>query len=150
MVKIRITFKSEIYIKGNSLAEIEHQFEAMPLFSPEALEHSAEFVSYDYIEGITTQKEYDWEFDVVKTILDKEDEGVRIVFRSEIYFKAEDLIQARQDWESTSLFSKDAEEYGVDFMEIITIEDAETDLSVPNKDWDNVGTIALARKNLNI
>lgn len=150
MVNVRITFKSEIYIKGNSLAEIEHQFEAMPLFSPEALEHSAEFVSYDYIEGINTQKEYDWEFDVDKTILDKEDEGVRIVFRSEIYFKAKDLEQAREDWESMTLFSKDAEEHGVDFMEIITIDDAETDLSIRDEDWYNAGLIALTRKNLSI
>lgn len=37
-MKVRITFRSELFIEGEDLSEVVSKFESMPLFSAEALE----------------------------------------------------------------------------------------------------------------
>lgn len=44
-MKVRITFRSELFIDGEDLSEVVRKYETMPLFSGEALEEgSAEFI----------------------------------------------------------------------------------------------------------
>lgn len=44
-IEVCITFRSKVYIKGNSLSEIKEKWDNLPIFSADALEeHSAEFV----------------------------------------------------------------------------------------------------------
>lgn len=44
-MEVRITFRSEVYIKGETLEEIKSKWENMPIFSADALEdYSADFV----------------------------------------------------------------------------------------------------------
>lgn len=43
-IEVRITFRSEIYIKGKSIEEIEDKWEEIGLFSADALEHNADFI----------------------------------------------------------------------------------------------------------
>lgn len=43
----RISFYAEVFVKGDSLAEIKEKFEDMPIFCEDALEQcSADFVDY--------------------------------------------------------------------------------------------------------
>lgn len=51
--EVRITFRSEVYIKGKTLEEIEEKWEELPLYSADALEHYADFcelVSADRVD----------------------------------------------------------------------------------------------------
>ena len=48
---------------------------------------------------------------------------VRITFRSEVYISGENMAEIRDKWESMNLYEKDN---GVGFVEINTVEDAET------------------------
>ena len=43
-MKIRITWRSEVTIEGNSLNEIQQKWEGMPLFSDELKKAGAEYV----------------------------------------------------------------------------------------------------------
>lgn len=48
---LRITFVSEVFIKGESIGEIKEKFEALPIFSADALESAfAEFVEISAVE----------------------------------------------------------------------------------------------------
>ena len=54
-MKVRITFRSELYIEGKSLEEVVSKFERMPLFSADALEEgSAEFIELVSIDDEKT------------------------------------------------------------------------------------------------
>ena len=48
---------------------------------------------------------------------------VRITFRSEVYISGENMAEIKDKWESMNLYEKDN---GVEFVEINTVEDAET------------------------
>lgn len=51
---------------------------------------------------------------------------VRIAFRSDLIIEGETMKDVRKKWEEISLYSKEAEESGVGFIEIDAIEDADT------------------------
>lgn len=52
-MNVRITFRSELFIKGKDLAEVVSKFEGMPLFSADALEEG----SAEYIEMVSMDDE---------------------------------------------------------------------------------------------
>ena len=51
---------------------------------------------------------------------------VRIVFSSEIVIDGENIDQVREKWEDLSIFSKEATKSGVEFAEVVAVENAET------------------------
>ena len=48
---------------------------------------------------------------------------VRITFRSEVYISGENMAEIKDKWENMNLYEKNN---GVEFVEINTVEDAET------------------------
>lgn len=65
-IEVRITFRSEIYIKGKTMEEIKNKWEELPLFSADALEtYNAE-----YIEMCSVEKVDDGSYDDVMNIFD--------------------------------------------------------------------------------
>ena len=53
----RITFRSEMYIEGNSIEEIMEKFDSFPIFSVDALEDaSAEYIELVSVEDAETKK----------------------------------------------------------------------------------------------
>lgn len=54
MKTVRITFRSEITIEGDSLADIKKKFEEMPLFSKEANQVQASFIEINSVEDANT------------------------------------------------------------------------------------------------
>lgn len=52
-MKVRITFRSELFVQGEDLAEVVSKFESMPLFSADALEEG----SAEYIELVSMDDE---------------------------------------------------------------------------------------------
>ena len=62
---VRITFRSEIYIKGKTMEEIKEKWEVLPLFSADALDHSA-----DICELVTAERVDDGSYDDVIDIFD--------------------------------------------------------------------------------
>lgn len=56
-MKVRITFRSELFIEGKDLAEVASKFEAMPLFSADALENGyADFIELMSMDDEDTGK----------------------------------------------------------------------------------------------
>ena len=51
---------------------------------------------------------------------------VRISFRSEIVIEGETMEQVVDKWQAMSLFSEEAEDSGVEFYDIESVEDADT------------------------
>ena len=51
---------------------------------------------------------------------------VRITFRSEIYIEGNNLKDIKEKWESLPLYSQDAEKADADFIELMSVEDADT------------------------
>lgn len=51
---------------------------------------------------------------------------VRITFRSEIFLDGKDMKEIVEKWESIQLFSGEAVAEGADFIEVDTVEDADT------------------------
>ena len=51
---------------------------------------------------------------------------VRIKFTADLVIEGKDMKEGRQNWESLPLFTKEAMNCGLEFGEIILIEDAET------------------------
>lgn len=46
-IEVRITFRSEVYVKGKTLREIREKWENMPIFSNDALEtYHAEYIEF--------------------------------------------------------------------------------------------------------
>lgn len=43
-MKVRITFRSEVYLEGDNLDDIRKEWENLDLYSEDALKHSADFV----------------------------------------------------------------------------------------------------------
>lgn len=65
-IEVRITFRSEIYIKGKTMEEIKNKWKELPLFSVDALEtYNAE-----YIEMCSVEKVDDGSYDDVIDIFD--------------------------------------------------------------------------------
>lgn len=56
----------------------------------------------------------------------KEKMGVRITFRSEIYFEGKDLADIANQWEQIELFSSDANNARACEIELVSVEDADT------------------------
>lgn len=52
MKRVRIVFKSEIFIEGKTLNKIIEKFENMPLFSPDAEKCDVDFVDIVSIEDM--------------------------------------------------------------------------------------------------
>lgn len=54
-MEVRITFRSEVYIKGETLEEIKEKWEDMPIFCVDALmNHYANFVELESVEDADT------------------------------------------------------------------------------------------------
>lgn len=51
---------------------------------------------------------------------------VRITFRSEIFLEGKDMKEIVEKWENIQLFSGEAVAEGADFIEVDTVEDADT------------------------
>ena len=57
-MEVRIKFSANIYIKGESMAEIKEKFENFPIFSADALEEGgAEFSELLLVEDAETYKD---------------------------------------------------------------------------------------------
>lgn len=59
----RITFRSEIYISGDSISEIREKWEEMPIFCVDALDEGAEIIEVCSVEDAETFKEIDLDAD---------------------------------------------------------------------------------------
>ena len=64
-IEVRVTFRSEVYIKGKTMEEINDKWEVFPLFSADALDHSA-----DICELVTAERVDDGSYDDVIDIFD--------------------------------------------------------------------------------
>ena len=64
-IEVRVTFRSEVYIKGKTMEEIKDKWEELPLFSADALGHSA-----DICEMVTAERVDDDSYDDVIDIFD--------------------------------------------------------------------------------
>ena len=64
-IEVRVTFRSEVYIKGKTMEEIKDKWEELPLFSADALDHSA-----DICEMVTAERVDDDSYDDVIGIFD--------------------------------------------------------------------------------
>ena len=65
-IEVRVTFRSEVYIKGKTMEEIKNKWEELPLFSADALEtYNAE-----YIEMCSAERVDDDSYDDVIDIFD--------------------------------------------------------------------------------
>ena len=65
-IEVRVTFRSEVYIKGKTMEEIKDKLEELPLFSADALEtYNAE-----YIEMCSAERVDDDSYDDVIDIFD--------------------------------------------------------------------------------
>ena len=64
-IEVRVTFRSEVYIKGKTMEEIKDKWEVLPLFSADALDHSA-----DICELVTAERVDDDSYDDVIGIFD--------------------------------------------------------------------------------
>ena len=64
-IEVRVTFRSEVYIKGKTMEEIKDKWEELPLFSADALDHSA-----DICELVTAERVDDDSYDDVIDIFD--------------------------------------------------------------------------------
>ena len=53
-------------------------------------------------------------------------EKVRIKFSADLIIEGENMEEVREKWENMPLFSKEAEECGVEYSETLLIEDADT------------------------
>ena len=57
-MEARITFRSEIYIEGKDIGDIEDKFQNTPLFSADALEkYGAEFIEVVSVEDADSNKD---------------------------------------------------------------------------------------------
>lgn len=56
-MEIRITFRSEVFIKGETLADCAKQWEQMKLFSDEANQHEACTIELVSVEDAETYKD---------------------------------------------------------------------------------------------
>lgn len=61
-MRVRITFRSEIYLEGDSLEEIRSEWESIGLYSEEARAHSADFVELVSADDVDTGEELEDEF----------------------------------------------------------------------------------------
>lgn len=61
-MELRITFRSEVYIKGDNLEEIREKWDGLPLFSPEAKDCEAEYVELVSVEDSVTYEDKISEF----------------------------------------------------------------------------------------
>lgn len=64
-IEVRVTFRSEVYIKGKTMEEIKDKWEILPLFSTDALDHSAHIC-----ELVTAERVDDGSYDDVIDIFD--------------------------------------------------------------------------------
>ena len=64
-IEVRVTFRSEVYINGKTMEEIKEKWEVLPLFSADALDHSA-----DICELVTAERVDDGSYDDVIDIFD--------------------------------------------------------------------------------
>ena len=64
-IEVRVTFRSEVYIKGKTMEEIKDKWEELTLFSADALDHSA-----DICEMVTAERVDDDSYDDVIDIFD--------------------------------------------------------------------------------
>ena len=64
-IEVRVTFRSEVYIKGKTMEEIKDKWEELTLFSADALDHSA-----DICELVTAERVDDGSYDDVIDIFD--------------------------------------------------------------------------------
>lgn len=63
-MEIRITFRSEVYIKGNTIDEIRDKWEELPIFSADALECYA-----DVVENISAERVDDDSYQEINGII---------------------------------------------------------------------------------
>ena len=64
-IEVRVTFRSEVYIKAKTMEEIKDKWEELSLFSADALDHSA-----DICEMVTAERVDDDSYDDVIGIFD--------------------------------------------------------------------------------
>lgn len=57
----------------------------------------------------------------------------RITFRSEIYINADNIDDARKEWEQTCLWSDDARKKSAEFIEIVSVENETEDKDVTDE-----------------
>lgn len=62
--KVRITFKCEVYLEGEDMADVKEQWEDLPVFTADALEDAyAEILDVESVEDADTHEDLKDEFD---------------------------------------------------------------------------------------
>ena len=64
-IEVRVTFRSEVYIKGKTMEEIKNKWDELPLFSVDALDNDV-----DVCELISAERVDDGSYDDVMNIFD--------------------------------------------------------------------------------
>ena len=62
MKTVRITFRSEITIEGDTLADVKKKFEEMTLYSGQAINNGANFIEVNSVEDANTLEDLSAEF----------------------------------------------------------------------------------------
>lgn len=62
-MKVRITFRSEVILEGDTLGEVSSKWEGLPIFSTEALDNGAEFIETVSVEDADTFEDIMSEFE---------------------------------------------------------------------------------------
>lgn len=60
---------------------------------------------------------------------------IRIAFRSDIIIEGDTMKEIRNKWEEIQLFSNEAEEANVCFLDVDCVEDAETYKDIEDEFW---------------
>ena len=61
-MKVRIAFRSDVVIEGDTIEEIREKWETMPLYSDEARNYGAGFLNVDTVEDADTYDDLKHEF----------------------------------------------------------------------------------------
>lgn len=61
-IEVRITFRGDLYIKGNSIQDIRDKWEELSIFSADALEN----YSADFVELVSSKRVDDGSYDDIK------------------------------------------------------------------------------------
>ena len=62
-MKVRISFRSDIVIEGDTMEQVHEKWEMMPLYSDEAHYHGIEFLEIDAVEDAETNHDLRHEFE---------------------------------------------------------------------------------------
>lgn len=63
-MQVRISFRSEVVVEGDTIEQVCEKWQMMPLYSDEAYQHGIEFIEVDAVEDAETYKDLKHEFEL--------------------------------------------------------------------------------------